>query len=249
MHWRRPSSMEKLADRLYRRMLAGRGRTPQSAVSLSTAELLYYYWKRGSGPWLRGLFWRWRFKKCDGRLFVGKKLNLLFPGRIALGRSVYLGDYSYINGLARDEMVLGNNVTIREFAWIQASSSPDDLGKGLRIGDNTYIGPRCILGAGGGITIGSNVTMGAGVDILAENHEFRDPNRLIRLQGVTREGIVIADDVWIGNRVTILDGVRVGRGAVLGAAAVVTRDVAPNHIVAGNPARVLGVRGDESCEA
>jgi acetyltransferase-like isoleucine patch superfamily enzyme len=133
-------------------------------------------------------------------------------------------------------------VSIREFAWIQATSSLDDPGEGLCIGDNTYIGPRSILGAAGGITIGSNVLLGAGVHLLAENHEFRDMNRRINQQGVTRKGIVIEDDVWIGNAAIVLDGVHIGRGAVIGAASVVTRDVSAFTVVAGNPARVIGKR-------
>jgi acetyltransferase-like isoleucine patch superfamily enzyme len=212
-------------------------------VSLTLSELLYYLWKRAAGPMLRGIWWRLRFKRCGGRLFVGKGLQVFFPRRISLGRSVYLGDFSYINGLARTGMQLGNNVSIREYAWIQATSSLENLGEGLCIGDNTYIGPRSILGAAGGITIGSNVTIGAGVNVLAENHEFRDADRLINQQGVSRQGIVIEDDVWIGNSAMVLDGVRIGRGAVVGGGSIVTRDVAANAIVVGNPARVIGYRG------
>jgi acetyltransferase-like isoleucine patch superfamily enzyme len=235
--------MESWADKLYRRVLAWRGRVPRQRLSLTLPELLCYLWKRAAGPWLRGLCWTLRFGKCEGRLFVGKRLTLLFPRRIRVGRGVYLGDYSYINGLARNGIQIGNHVSIREFGWIQATSSLEDLGEGLCIGDNTYIGPRCILGAGGGIRIGSNVTIGAGVNLLAENHEFREADQLINRQGTVRQGIVVEDDVWIGNGAIILDGVHVGRGAVIGAASIVTKDVLPNAIVAGNPAKIIGQRG------
>jgi acetyltransferase-like isoleucine patch superfamily enzyme len=59
---------------------------------------------------------------------------------------------------------------------------------------------------------------------------------------VTQQGIVIEDDVWIGNRATVLDGVRIGKGAVVGAASVVTKDVEPYTVVMGNPARVVSRR-------
>lgn len=234
--------MSRLADKLYRRVASWRGRAPKRSVPLSFAEMLHYVWQRGGRPWLRGLWWRIRFRQCGARLLAGRRLNILFPRRIVVGNNVLLGDYSFINGLARDGIRIGNNVSIREFAWIQATSVLDELGVGLVIGDNTYIGPRSILGAGGGITIGENVAIGAGANILAENHEFRDPARPIHQQGVTRRGIVIEEDVWIGNGVTVLDGVRIGEGAVVGAASVVTKDVAPRVIVVGNPARVVGHR-------
>ena len=243
--------MKTWADKLYRCVLAWRGRVPRQNLSLTLSELLYYLWKRAAWPWLRGLWWRLWFKRCGGRLFVGKHVNVLFPRRIELGRGVFLGDYSYINGLARTGIQLGNNVSIREYAWIQATSSLEDVGEGLSIGDNSYIGPRSILGAGGGILIGSNVTIGAGVHLLAENHEFHDADRLINQQGVRREGIVIEDDVWVGNSAIVLDGVRIGCGAVVGAASVVTKNVPGNAIVVGNPARVVGQRGQlaaSSCD-
>lgn len=232
--------MASLKAKLYQFAL-GRGHSAPE-VNVSFAELFYYLWKRGGRAWLRGALLRYRFKTCGGRLFIGKKLDIFFPKYIALGVNVYLGDYTYLNGLSREGMTFGNNVRIRENVWIQASSSLTDLGKGLVIGDNTYVGPRCYLGAGGGIDIGSNVTIGAAVDFLAENHNFADANVPINRQGVNRKGITLEDDVWIGNRVIVLDGVHIGRGAVVGAGAVVTKNVEPFAIVVGNPARVVGYR-------
>jgi acetyltransferase-like isoleucine patch superfamily enzyme len=139
-------------------------------------------------------------------------------------------------------MRFGDHVRIREGAWIQATSTLDQPGIGLTIGSETYIGPRCLLGAGGGIRIGARVTFGAGVHLLAENHNFRDSSKPIQDQGVSRSGITVGDDVWIGNGVIVLDGVTIGAGAVVGAGSVVTADVDPHAIVVGNPARAKGTR-------
>jgi acetyltransferase-like isoleucine patch superfamily enzyme len=84
--------------------------------------------------------------------------------------------------------------------------------------------------------------IGAGVELLAENHSFEDSEIPIQDQGVTRKGIHIEDDVWIGNRVIVLDGIHVGRGAVIGAGSVVTKDVPINAVVVGNPARIVRYR-------
>lgn len=71
---------------------------------------------------------------------------------------------------------------------------------------------------------------------------YMDENIYIALANVTRKGICIEDDVWIGNRVIILDGVRVGHGAVIGAGSVVTASIPPYTIAAGVPARTIGER-------
>jgi acetyltransferase-like isoleucine patch superfamily enzyme len=215
----------------------------ESPIPLSSAELAYFLYRKGFWQYLRGWLLRPLLGSCGGRLFVGKKVDVWFPGYISVGRNVYLGDYSYVNGLSKSGIGIGSNVRIREYAWIQATSRLQHIGEGLEIGENTYVGPRCLLGAAGGIKIGSHVVMGAEVHLLAEDHEFGRADVPIKDQGVTRKGIVIEDDVWIGNRVIVLDGVRVGKGSVIGAGAVVTRDVPSNCVVAGNPAKMIGRRG------
>ena len=228
------------------RMLARlSGRAPlDGPIEARWAELAAYAWQRGGMTRLRGLLFAPRLGACGGRLFIGRHVRLLFPSRLRAGRNVLIGDYSYISAFGRDGIEIGNDVSVREHAWIQVTSRLDEPGAGLRIGDGTYIGPRCVLGAGGGIRIGARVLFGAGVQILAEDHVFQEAGTPIVEQGVARRGVVIEDDAWIGNSAIVLDGVTVGNGAVIGAGAVVTRDVPPGAIAAGNPARVIRTRGD-----
>jgi acetyltransferase-like isoleucine patch superfamily enzyme len=75
--------------------------------------------------------------------------------------------------------------------------------------------------------------------MLAVNHVFSDPHRPMVEQGITAQGIVVEDDVWIGAGAIITDGVRIGKGAVVAAGAVVTKDVLPHTVVAGIPARII----------
>jgi acetyltransferase-like isoleucine patch superfamily enzyme len=75
--------------------------------------------------------------------------------------------------------------------------------------------------------------------IIAVNHVFDDPGRPFVEQGITAKGITIEDDVWLGSACVVTDGVRIGRGSVIAAGAVVTDDVPPHTVVAGVPARVI----------
>ena len=233
--------MRSFKSRLYQ---LARGRPGAAGVvEIPLRDVVGYLWRRGGMPWLRGLRWRLRLGACGGRLLVGRRAAIWFPRYVSVGRNVYIGDETYLSGLSTAGVRIGDHVRIREQVWIQATSTLDDPGVGLSIGEGTYIGPRCVLGAGGGLTIGRHVTLGAAIHLLAENHAFDDLSRPINEQGVTRRGITIEDNAWIGNAAIVLDGVTIGRGAVIGAGAVVTRDVPPLAVAAGNPARVIGQRG------
>lgn len=114
------------------------------------------------------------------------------------------------------------------------------IGKGttIRVGDRSGLGIDCEIH--GPVTIGADVMMGPEVHIYATAHGTGRTDIPMIEQGITEpRPVVIEDDVWIGARAIILPGVRIGQGAVIGAAAVVTKDVPPYSVAAGNPARVV----------
>lgn len=96
------------------------------------------------------------------------------------------------------------------------------------------------------VTIGDDVIMGPDVKIYSRNHVFDDPDRPIAVQGKRFLTTSVGDDVWIGANVVILAGVKIGAHCVIGAGAVVTRDVPEWSIAAGNPARVIRDRRDHA---
>jgi acetyltransferase-like isoleucine patch superfamily enzyme len=192
---------------------------------------------------MRGMMWRWRFRRVSGMTFIGQRVRIRAPGSLSLGRSVTLHDEVRIDALSRQGIVLGDNVTIREGCIIESTGVMRFPGEGLSIGDDTGISQYCFIGARGFVRIGNNVQFGPRVTIYAENHNFDDVSRPIREQGVRREGITIEDDCWLGTGCIILDGVVVGRGSVIAAGCVVTKNVPPDSIVAGVPGRVIRTRG------
>lgn len=109
------------------------------------------------------------------------------------------------------------------------------------LGNNSGIGEGSRLY--GRVLIGDDVMMGPQCWIYTQNHEFRYLDKPMRQQGPQREEpVVIGNDVWIGSRVTILPGVHVGNGVIIGAGAVVSKDIPDYAIVGGNPARILKYR-------
>ncbi len=122
-------------------------------------------------------------------------------------------------------------------------------GGSIAIGSDCSLNNYVVMYGAGGITVQDGCRIAAGVVIVAFNHGFEDVTRPIRSQPITARGVVVESDVWIGARSILLDGVTIGRGSVVGAGSVVTRDVPEYTVVAGNPARVLRHRGSPSQRA
>lgn len=109
----------------------------------------------------------------------------------------------------------------------------------VALGNNVYMNRGVFITARADVVIGDSVLIGPYTVINSGNHAYSDPDRAIRLQDHVSAPIVIEDDVWLGAHVTVLPGVTIGRGAVVAAGAIVTRDVEPNSVVAGVPARAI----------
>ncbi|MBP2237136.1 acetyltransferase-like isoleucine patch superfamily enzyme [Sinorhizobium kostiense] len=117
-------------------------------------------------------------------------------------------------------------------------------GGAISIGDDFSLNPYSVLYGHGGLNIGNSVRIAAGCVIVPANHVFNDPHTAIRNQGLTKLGIAIEDDVWIGANVTILDGAHISRGCVIAAGSVVRGRTESFGVYAGVPARMIGRRGE-----
>jgi len=113
---------------------------------------------------------------------------------------------------------------------------------GIELGHRFSINSGAILDGRGGIIIGDNVMIGPHTAIYSSGHNFTQPDRPMTCLDHIMAPVVINDDVWIGAHVCIPGGITIGRGAVVAAGAVVTKDVEDNMVVSGVPAQVIGKR-------
>jgi len=157
-------------------------------------------------------------------------------------------------------VVVGEGSLIAPDAWLDGANGSIKIGRRCLIhpgamllpydgfivlGDDCSVNPYAILYGHGGLSIGNGVRIATHTVLIPANHIYADPDTPIFRQDVTMEGIVIEDDVWVGCNVTILDGVRIGKGCVIAAGSVVTKSAEPYTVLAGCPARPIKKRGVE----
>ena len=157
-------------------------------------------------------------------------------------RNIQIGKNVFLHGEALLSSRPPGKIEVGEGCYIHAQARLNAQGGFIRLGRNVSINPFSILYGHGGLIIGDNVMIASHCTIIPANHRFEDSSQLIGQQGESRKGIHIADDVWIGSHVTILDGVTIGSGAVIAAGAVVNSDVPPYALMGGVPGRILKIR-------
>lgn len=191
---------------------------------------------------IRGFFLLPFLKQSNGILFIGHRVKITHAYLFSTGKNVIIEDNVYINALSEQGIILGNNVSIARDCILICTGVIAQKGKGITIGEGTGINAKAYLAGQGGITIGSNVIFGPEVKIFSENHNYTDPQQPIKAQGVTRKGVKIGNNCWLGAGVTVLDGVTIGEGCVIAAGSIVTKSIPDNSIAAGIPARIIKPR-------
>ena len=189
------------------------------------------------GIGLRGLFYR-LILRMEGAAAIEKGVRLRFADMIRLGHGVYLDEGVYLHACPKG-IELGSGTIVMHGAVLHVYNFRNMAQSGIKIGKDSLIGEYSVIRGQGGVQIGDRVYTSPFTQIIAVNHVFDDPHRPFVDQGITSEGIVIEDDVWLGAGAIITDGVRVGQGAVVAAGAVVTKDVAPHTVVGGVPAKLI----------
>ncbi len=163
----------------------------------------------------------------------------IYHGNLKLGKNIFIGDRVTV---FQDND--GGSVDIGERSHIHVDTFIETgAGGSVKIGTNTHIQPRCQLSAyKGDIIIGCGVQIAPNCAFYPYNHSFVPHTLIMEQPLITKGNIIIEDDVWLGFGVIVLDGVRIGKGSVIGAGAVVTHDIPAGSVAAGIPAKVLRTR-------
>jgi len=189
------------------------------------------------GVGVRGLFYRF-ILKMNGLAAIENGVRLRFADQIRLGHGVYLDQGTYLHATPNG-IEIGAGSIVMHGAVLHVYNFRDMPHSGIKIGCNSLVGEYTVIRGQGGVTIGDRVYTSPFTQIIAVNHVFDDPQKPFVDQGITAQGIIIEDDVWIGASAIITDGVRIGKGAVIAAGAVVTTDVPPHTVFAGVPAKII----------
>lgn len=189
------------------------------------------------GIGIRGIIYR-LILHMDGWAAIENGVRLRFADQIHLGPGSYIDQGAYLHACPNGIRV-GANTIVMHGAILHVYNFRNLPHSGITIGKDSLVGEYSVIRGQGGVQIGDRVYTSPFTQIIAVNHVFQDPNRPFVEQGITADGIVIEDDVWLGAGAVITDGVRVGKGSVVAAGAVVTKDVPPHTVVGGVPARPI----------
>jgi acetyltransferase-like isoleucine patch superfamily enzyme len=190
---------------------------------------------------LRRRLYRAILGKAGRGVVIGRSVTLRGPGKIHLGDGVALDEHIEIS--ARGDRA---RVSIGAGSLISRGTIMHTRDGVIDIGPESSLGTHCRLGTTGEIRIGRWALFAAGCTIGGEEHPSDDPSiPMVKRPPVSKGGVTIGEDVWLGFRVIVLDGVRIGRGAIVGAGSVVTRDIPDLAVAVGTPARVVRMRTAE----
>ncbi|MBC8619340.1 acyltransferase [Parabacteroides faecis] len=188
---------------------------------------------------IRGIFYSLVKGRVNMSLFLEGGVSLLYFRNMKLGKMLLVEKGTIVSALRPNSLCIGNNVKISAYSTIHVSKNFQDITGFIHIGDGVGIGEFANLGGAGGLEIGDNCIVGAYFSCHPENHNFEDKDCLIKYQGVSRKGIVIGSNCWIGAKVTILDGAKIGNSCVIAAGAVVKGEFPDHCVIGGIPAKIL----------
>lgn len=185
---------------------------------------------------LIALPYRYFFASLGHSVRITPPLLMRGAKRIHIGNKVILEHFVGLNVSPGGEIRVGDECELRCFSRLEAHNGT------IKLGARCSVNPFTLLSGYGGLTIGEDVRIGSHCAIMSSMHRYESTNLTIREQGVEAKPTLIESDVWLGAGCTVLGGITIGRSSIVGAGAVVTRDVPTKTIATGVPASITGTR-------
>jgi acetyltransferase-like isoleucine patch superfamily enzyme len=190
---------------------------------------------------LRRLLYPRLLGSCGRNVVFGQNVVLRHPGRIRIGDNVVVDDNCLLD--AKGDTNAG--ITIGSGVFIGRNTILSCKNGDIEIGDRANVGFNCEVFSASLVTVGADSLLAAYCYVIGGDHEHTDLTRPVTAQGRRSKGVSVGEGVWMGAGAKILDGVRIGGHAIIGAGAVVRVDVPEYAVAAGRPARILGMRGED----
>jgi acetyltransferase-like isoleucine patch superfamily enzyme len=193
---------------------------------------------RASPAHCRQSWYRLRLGQLGAGSALSEGLTVSYPKHIAIDDLVSIspGVTLRANTNAMPGISIGGASSIQEQCILSANQGR------INIGSHCWLGPFCLIYGNGGVTIGNNVMIAAHTIVNTVSHNASRRDIPMSDQGIYCDPVTIEDDVWIGMHVSVLQGVVIGHGSIIGAGSVVTTDIPPWSVAVGTPARVVRQR-------
>ncbi|MFB0566635.1 MAG: DapH/DapD/GlmU-related protein [Candidatus Aminicenantaceae bacterium] len=209
-------------------------------IKYETILILFGGMPGAIGLFLRRIFFKRLFKRTGRNVVFGRNVTIRHPKRIEIGNNVIIDDNCVLDAKGNSDVgiSIGDNVIINRNTILSCKNGI------IKIGDNTNIGTNCLLHSVSSLILEENILIAAYCYIVAGgNHDFKRTDiPMIQQPAISKGGILVKNDVWFGAGVKVLDGVKIDRGTIVGAGAVVTKDIPAFSIAMGTPAKVVRSR-------
>lgn len=191
------------------------------------------------GIFLRKIFYPMILGKVGKGVIFGADVWLRHPKKIRIGDGVIIDDGVLLDAKGDDNegITIGNNCYVGRFSVLSCKNG------NITLGDYANISTFCNISSNASITIGEKTLLGSHTAIFATAHNIDDVDTDIMDQGFTAKGVSIGRNCWLGSGVSVVDGVAIGADSVIGAGAVVTKDIPQKSVAHGVPAKVIKKRG------
>jgi len=185
---------------------------------------------------------QWFKIRLAWRLALARQAGVVFGGGVRVARGVDFNLGGGFHNILRPSGPGAGSIRIEDHCWIEQASVLWAFGGSIRIAPSVFLGPCVVIYGHGGVEIGERTLVSMHCSIVSSNHGVPRADKKIRDAPDQPLPTRIGRDCWLGAGVRVLGGVTVGEGCVIGAGAVVTRDLPPFSIAVGLPARVVGSR-------